>query len=139
MLLSRNSLWIAQASCSNSNNQSTIQNIHGTWLHFIHIIHFMKIKQIVTFGANASVSLTLETSFNIDASISNSHSCKCEVSISLILSIWFWYSLCLASHAYWFAYRPRACILLRHFSIYIYDIDVTRYYLNSYLSCSFFR
>lgn len=30
-----------------------------------------------------------------------------------------------------------ACILLRHFSIYIYDIDVTRYYLNSYLSCSF--
>lgn len=36
-----------------------------------------------------------------------------------------------------FAYPRLACILLRHFSIYIYDIDVTRYYLNSYLSCTF--
>lgn len=77
----------------------------------------MKIKQIVVFGANVSVSLTLETSFNIDAGISNSRFSKRD---------------------FVHAHRLLACILLRHFSIYIYDIDVTRYYLNSYLSCSFF-
>lgn len=100
----------------------------------------MKIKQIVALGANASVSLALGT-----------HSLS--LSFVRVLHYWCWLYVCVCvlctiiehnlcmylCDAVARAIKRMfvACILLRHFSIYIYDIDVTRYYLNSYLSCSF--
>lgn len=70
--------------------------------------------------------------FNIDAAI------LCHIELSLLsISVECIYARFHAHPGTPFACLP-ACILLRHFSIYIYDIDVTRYYLNSYLSCSFF-